>query len=53
VYSTEINIGTLQSRSEPIPAGEHTLVFHQRGKEIDRRKVTIVRGEELKLSIQP
>ena len=53
MYSTDINIGTLNCRSEPIPPGEHVLVFHQRGKEIDRRKVTIVRGEELKLSIQP
>lgn len=52
-HSNSINVGTLGCRSEPIPPGEHVLVFHQRGKEIDRRKVTIVRGEELKLSIQP
>ncbi len=52
-HTNAINVGTLHARSQPIPAGEHTLVFRQRGKEIDRRKVTIVRGEELKLSIRP
>jgi RNA polymerase sigma-70 factor (ECF subfamily) len=53
IRSTDINVGTMNCRSEPIPAGEHVLVFHQRGKEIERRKVTIVRGEELRLSISP
>jgi len=53
VGTTAINVGTLHARSEPIPAGEHTLVFKQRSKEIDRRRVVIVRGEELKLSITP
>jgi hypothetical protein len=51
--SSAINVGTRNVRSEPVQAGEHVLVFRQRGKEIERRRVQIVRGEELKLSISP
>lgn len=51
--SSAIDVGTSNARSEPIPAGEHELMITQRGKEIERRRVQIVRGEELQLSISP